>query len=85
MIEEISTKEASEFMKFLQKRMKDYLNIFKLEENEWPRNIVNYLDKEMFNKLDHSRALTLSVSFLSSFNDCEVRLNEIVSRWEIKE
>jgi len=85
MIEEISTKEASEFMKFLQKRMKDYLNIFKLEENEWPRNFVNYLDKEIFNKLDHSRALTLSVSFLSSFNDCEVRLNEIVSRWEIKE
>lgn len=85
MIEEISTKEASEFMKFLQKRMKDYLNIFKLEENEWPRNFVNYLDKEIFNKLGHPRALTLSVSFLSSFNDCEVRLNEIVSRWEKKE
>lgn len=50
-----------------------------------PRKFVNYLDKEIFNKLDHSRALTLSVSLLSSFNGYGERLTDLVSGWKIKE
>lgn len=78
-------KEAIEFKKMLREMMKDYHRIIRMKESEWPRKLVGHLNRKIFKKLGFSKALTLSVGFVSSSHKYEERLIDAISKWRIKE